>query len=1349
MQTKTAKCGTKFLALLLVVLMLLTMLPISALAANEEGATDVTTQDVVYQISNVDELVAFADKVNGGETTISAELTADIDLSSVENWTAIGTEAQPFAGSFDGNGHTIKNMTITYAETSVASGTKVYLGLFGNVIGSADEKAEIKNLTLTGEVDITENYSNSGYGTRVGGLCGYIKDASCTDVNVDVAFSAKLGSYKWSWDYLGGFASKAENVEFTRCVNNGTIYSEGEYVGGFCGESKNCTYTSCVNHGDITAESRPAGISAAISDGTTMTNCYNSGAIGLVKYDTGDSLQDCGGLAARASGVGTTVTACYNAGSVTGGVYVGGLVGNITSGARVVDCYNVGAVTGHSTKNYGGIGGLIGNMQGGMQESNMGFLVNSFNVGAVSDEGTKDYPCGAAIGMMHSDYSNATTKQYENVYYIACDLDGVGYLNAGTLDYPENMVEKTAEELAAPEFATALGENFVVGTDGYPVLTWQVSEAPAIAGYLSDLTLSLTSNSGECELDPVFEADQHDYIVKTFEQSTSIYVRATLSEDAPEGATIVAGWTNLYNGKAQTATLTSGATGGTSLANFGRDGKTNTLTVTVGTEEDVQVYTVNSVRIPSLKSLSVDGADMNESFVYSTMAYTADTTEETVTIDAISYTEGNTVTYNGETANEIALEKGENVVEIAVSNGDDTTTYTMTITRHDTRSMSIQATPADAMILLIDNYNNRVMPDADGVYKVGEGYTYTCTVTAFGYVGQQCSFAVDNETTDMIVTLEKAAANDTINADISAEWPNFRNGSNHLGITEAKTPYTAEDTELLWAVQYGTGGAAAPGSPIIVDNYLVTYSGSSIKKLDMNTGAVVAEGTMAGSTSYSIVPATYADGMIFVSLSGGRIQAFNADTLESLWIYTDALKGQSNCPITYDDGYVYVGFWNSETKDANFVCVNVTDEDPEATDEAKLASWTYTRAGGFYWAGAYVSEQYAVVGTDDGASGYNTEGASLLVLDKKTGVIVDSWDGIRGDIRSNVSYDPQSDRVFFTSKGGVLCNAQIDWKTGKINSKHSTVIQDSQGNENAMSTCTPSVYNGRIYIGVAGTSQFGSNSGHGIAVYSLEADGTMTQAYVYDIVGYPQTSAMLTTAYMEEEGYVYVYLPYNMTPGGISVLKDKPGQTEPMATTDSGYSEIFTPESPLSQYCICSTIADSYGTVYYKNDSCYMMALTSRIEGIEITEQPSEVTKNDDGTYTATGMKVVANLANGLQRDVTDYVTIEERDGILTVVYTYGFDSANYGLKEQTAVFYEEDNTLYGDVDGNGTIDFEDGDLVWSYFVNYYTDDQSYPLTEDQLKAADVNGDGIVDNYDALLIYAYKRGKITAFPVQQ
>ena len=808
-----------------------------------------------------------------------------------------------------------------------------------------------------------------------------------------------------------------------------------------------------------------------------------------------------------------------------------------------------------------------------------------------------------------------------------------------------------------------------------------VTEAVQKTAGLSVLKFGDTSTEAKAQmfqLIPAFDPAVKEYTVLVPDNSNMFYAWATQADDRSSSTTITAKWVNLNVDTEKTQKLTSGKASGQNLAGFAPTGtKVNTMTVTVVDGDFKDEYKLTSVRVaPSLTALSLDGIRFAESFSASKTAYTATTAAESVTVAATPRDESYTVTVNGGSNTTVPLNLGENKINVVVTNpGGYTNTYTITVTRLASIEVGFTVDPADAKVAVWDSNKDRVAP-TDGKYSVMADAEYTYLVQSDGYVSQKSTFKF-SESSTIDITLAVATENPNLDRSITAEWGNFRNGDNNLGITNAKTPYAPEDTELLWAVKHGTGWAAAPGSPIMVDGDIYTYSGSTIRRLNSMTGETVTEGTMVDKSSYSIVPMTYGDGMVFVGLSGGKIQAFNAKTLESLWVYTDELGGQPNCPITYKDGYIYAGFWNSEDRNANFACINTVDEDHASATEVKYASWTYTRAGGFYWAGAYVTDKLAIVGTDDGAGGYDTNGAALLVFDRFTGEKLDTHEGIRGDIRSNVSHDPQSDRVFFTTKGGILGNAQIDWDTGKILDYKEVVIKDAQGNANAMSTCTPSVYNGRIYIGVAGTSQFGANSGHGIAVYNLNSDGSMTQAYVYAIVGYPQTSAMVTTAYSAEDGSVYIYLPYNYTPGGISVLKDKPGQTAPVTTTGSGYSEVFTPVSPLAQYCICSTIADQYGTIYYKNDSCYMMAITSKIESLEITQYPT-ITENEDGSITVDGLKAVTKLKNGEERDVSNYVFVvkNEETGGYTVSYTYGFDNANYGLKTVTAEISDHTVTI-------------------------------------------------------------------------
>ena len=808
-----------------------------------------------------------------------------------------------------------------------------------------------------------------------------------------------------------------------------------------------------------------------------------------------------------------------------------------------------------------------------------------------------------------------------------------------------------------------------------------VTEAVQKTAGLSVLKFGDTSTESKAQmfqLIPAFDPAVKEYTVLVPDNSNMFYAWATKADDRSSSTTITAKWVNLNVDTEKTQALTSGKASGQNLAGFAPTGtKVNTMTVTVVDGDFKDEYKLTSVRVaPSLTALSLDGIRFAERFSATKTAYTATTAAESVTVAATPRDESYTVTVNGGSDTTVPLNLGENKINVVVTNpGGYTNTYTITVTRLASIEVGFTVDPADAKVTVWDSNKDRIAP-TDGKYSVMADAEYTYLVQSDGYVSQKSTFKF-SESSTIDITLAVATENPNLDRSITAEWGNFRNGDNNLGITNAKTPYAPEDTELLWAVKHGTGWAAAPGSPIMVDGDIYTYSGSTIRRLNSMTGEVVTEGTMVDKSSYSIVPMTYGDGMVFVGLSGGKIQAFNAKTLESLWVYTDELGGQPNCPITYKDGYIYAGFWNSEDRNANFACINTVDEDHASTTEAKYASWTYTRQGGFYWAGAYVTDKLAIVGTDDGAGGYDTNGAALLVFDRYTGEKLDAHEGIRGDLRSNVSHDPESDRVFFTTKGGILGNAQIDWDTGKILDYKEVVIKDAQGNANAMSTCTPSVYNGRIYIGVAGTSQFGANSGHGIAVYNLNGDGSMTQAYVYAIVGYPQTSAMVSTAYSAEDGSVYIYLPYNYTPGGVSVLKDKPGQTAPVTTTGSGYSEVFTPVGPLAQYCICSTIADQYGTIYYKNDSCYMMAITSKIESLEITQYPT-ITENEDGSITVDGLKAVTKLKNGEERDVSNYVSVvkNEETGGYTVSYTYGFDNANYGLKTVTAEISDHTVTI-------------------------------------------------------------------------
>ena len=272
----------RLFSLLLILCMMLGMLPTVALAAPAQSSG-------VYQIATAEDLLWFVETVNGGETGISAVLTADIDLSSVTDWPGIGTSAKPFAGSFDGQNH-----TVTFKDAAV--------GLFGYVKGSKSTVATIRNVITAGSVKSSGIAQNAGY------------------------------------------------AHFTHCINRATITSTGSYVAGIVGNVIGVTeagvlksdvlITNCGNEASVSAGGgNVGGILGYSRANTRLEGCYNKGNIhgshhvgGLVGY-----LQAANGSC--------YIKNSYNTGTVTGTSEVGGLIGNMYNGVSVTNCYNAGAAT--------------------------------------------------------------------------------------------------------------------------------------------------------------------------------------------------------------------------------------------------------------------------------------------------------------------------------------------------------------------------------------------------------------------------------------------------------------------------------------------------------------------------------------------------------------------------------------------------------------------------------------------------------------------------------------------------------------------------------------------------------------------------------------------------------------------------------------------------------------------------------------------------------------------------------------------------------------------------------------------------------------------------------------------
>lgn len=818
--------------------------------------------------------------------------------------------------------------------------------------------------------------------------------------------------------------------------------------------------------------------------------------------------------------------------------------------------------------------------------------------------------------------------------------------------------------------------------------------------WLTSLALSSAADEkykGDIELSPSFAKSVHTYTATVPDNSSSVYVWRTnsrgncaavysmLSTASDCGKTNEVALKSRFEGDGLAKVLLPGSA----------YGNTVTIRVTYTDNTDgVTYYTDYLVSLERSLSLKNISASFNGSSLplqrknSQQTGFSLDENEYSILIPAAATTldlllqkhtespkygdtdNGYVITVNGKavsskdtaTVDLTGTEEEENV-QIKVTNkyvpgasGD----YVITVKKAATTSVTFQTNPKNALIYIYEQgAGNRVWPDEDGSFALSEGFTYYCSISLYGYAAQAGTLQIVNESGQTVlrfgeedytnlsavsVTLQKAAANPDI-VDYAAEWANFRGTDSNNGITSAKTPVDALDGMLYWASHLGNGwDTGAVSSPILVDDCLVVYADNKIYRVSKATGEVETEGDMAGTSSFAINGPTYADGILLVGLSNGRIQAFNAKTLESLWIYKDPVGDQPNCPITILNGYAYTGFWNGESKDSSFVCISLTDEDPENEMEEKAATWRMVQNGGFYWAGAYACDDFVIVGTDDGEA----QCSYLYLLDPLTGKVLDFKSGFDGDIRSTICYDSVTKAYYFTSKGGTFYRAKVEAQNGSYAITACDGLKLDNGSDDPalppMSTSTPVVYKGRAYIGVSGTGQFTQYSGHNITVIDLK---NWKIAYSVKTQGYPQTSGLLTTAYEENNGYVYVYFFDNYTPGTLRVLRDKKGQDEANYLTSETFNDetyqtayaLFSPNGKQAQYAICSPITDSDGTIYFKNDSGYLMAFGRSIKKIEVTKQPNKTQYNAGEIFDKTGMVVTATLSDGTTRDVTDMVS--------------------------------------------------------------------------------------------------------------
>ncbi len=289
------------------------------------------TKDDPYKIYNPAQLNQVRNYT--GKTDVYFTLGADIDLTSwissnspEQGWNPIGTDANPFKGTFSGNGHTIKGMSILRGSTDD-------VGFFGVASG-----ATISNLTIEGSVN---------GGNNVGILAGYFTGI--------IENCRAKGSVNGLSDCVGGLIGKSGNSDIKTCRADATVKGT-DYVGGLIGyvlagkTSSNKAIDNCFASGTVDGRSNVGGLIGAM-DATVFVQfeSYNSSSdyhqsdyystVALYKY----SISNCGvkcAVSAQSASTGGLI------GKLSGGAYIYRYNGSSVSiyngnSSSISDCVNL------------------------------------------------------------------------------------------------------------------------------------------------------------------------------------------------------------------------------------------------------------------------------------------------------------------------------------------------------------------------------------------------------------------------------------------------------------------------------------------------------------------------------------------------------------------------------------------------------------------------------------------------------------------------------------------------------------------------------------------------------------------------------------------------------------------------------------------------------------------------------------------------------------------------------------------------------------------------------------------------------------------------------------------------
>ncbi len=388
-------------------------------------------------------------------------LANDIDLSGETNLVLFADSKNPFKGTLDGNGKSIKGYKYT------ASSWKEDIALFRNAEG-----ATFKNLTMS---NVSINMTGGG---TAAGLVAVSRNCTFNGVKT-------TGTIKISNHYIldeddcpiddgckaaGIVYYEFEKGTFTSCTNgiNIELTHKGENAPGAAGVAYNAgkgSIKNCTNKGNLSLTHTPApilgsgacvaaGIASLYSGSAVISGCKNSGNITITGNKTTDNAYN---FTSTAVGIlvstKSSVISCSNTGNISiinnaknhFGSTAAGVAGGVSYvGKKVSKCSNSGAISYKGVAASFGeicIAGVVASVNKAEQTYNKGKI--SVNSNVTADAGGVAGYCAEMVNCYNT--GTVTHKGKGNAGGIAATADVLkGYVK---LNYSTGKVSGSNSKL--------------------------------------------------------------------------------------------------------------------------------------------------------------------------------------------------------------------------------------------------------------------------------------------------------------------------------------------------------------------------------------------------------------------------------------------------------------------------------------------------------------------------------------------------------------------------------------------------------------------------------------------------------------------------------------------------------------------------------------------------------------------------------------------------------------------------------------------------------------------------------------------------------------------------------------